>query len=123
MLKKLLSIKLIFFEIWKQEIRVELSGKSWDDSWVKMEQRLIYRHYKKKRDNTFAFTDYEKAEELNSHFAFISTVNDVNTEIPKSENRCNVDFTQITISKSEVADILKILLIKQQARTALAIEC
>ena len=34
-----------------------------------------------KRDDSFAFIDYEKAEELNSYFASISTIDDVNTEI------------------------------------------
>ena len=44
------------------------------------------------RDNPFAFTDYEKAEELISYFASISTVDDVNTGILKFENHLNVKF-------------------------------
>ena len=60
-----------------------------------------------KRDNTF--TDYEKAEELNTYFLSISNIDDANIEIPNFENRCNVDFTQIRIAESEVVDILKIL--------------
>ena len=108
MLKKLLLIKLMtFFEIRKQEARVELSGKSWDDSWRNVTSINIPPL--QKRDNTFAFTVYEKAEELNSYFASISTIDDVITEILTFKNRYYVDFTQIIITETEVIDILKIL--------------
>ena len=61
--------------------------------------RFMGRNGIQKRDNTFAFTDYEKAEELNSNFASISTIDGVNTDTPTFENRCNVDFTQIIITE------------------------
>ena len=60
-------------------------------------------------DNTLAFSDFEKAQELNSYFASISTINDANIDLPYIEKCCNVDFTQIRITESEVVDILKIL--------------
>ena len=44
-----------------------------------------------------------------SYFSSISSIDDVITEIPTFENRCNVDFTQIIITETEVIDILKIL--------------
>ena len=62
-----------------------------------------------KQDNTLAFSDFEKAQELNFYFASISTIDDTNTDLPYFEKRCNVDFTQIRISESEVVDVLKIL--------------
>ena len=108
MLKKILLIKLmICFEIRKQETRVELSGKSWGDSWGNGTSINILPL--QKRNNTFAFTVYKKAEELKSYFASISTIDDVISETPTFKNRCNVDFTQIIITETEVIDILKIL--------------
>ena len=62
-----------------------------------------------KQDNTLAFSDFEKAQELNSYFALISTIDDTTTDLPYFEKRCNVDFTQIRINESEVVDVLKIL--------------
>ena len=62
-----------------------------------------------KQDNTLAFSDFEKAQELNSYFASISTIDDTNTDLPYFEKRCNVDFTQIRITESEVVDVLKLL--------------
>ena len=62
-----------------------------------------------KQDNTLAFSDFEKAQELNSYFASISTIDDTNTDLPYFENCCNVDFTQIRITESEVVDVLKLL--------------
>ena len=62
-----------------------------------------------KKDNTLTFSDFEKAQELNSYFASISTIDDTNTDLPYFEKRCNVDFTQIRITESEVVDVLKLL--------------
>ena len=62
-----------------------------------------------KQDHTFAFTDLEKADELNSYFASISTVDDANIEIPNFNIRTDIDFTNIQVRESEVIDILKIL--------------
>ena len=62
-----------------------------------------------KQDNTLAFSDSEKAQELNSCFASISTIDDTNIELPYFEKRCNVDFAQIRIAESEVFDVFKIL--------------
>ena len=50
------------------------------------------------QDNTLACSDFEKAQELNSYFASISTIEDTNTDLPYFEKRCNVDFTQIRIT-------------------------
>ena len=62
-----------------------------------------------KQDDTVTFSDFEKAKELNSNFASISTIDDTNTDLPDFEKRCNVDFTQIRITESEVVNVLKIL--------------
>ena len=62
-----------------------------------------------KQDNTLAFSDFEKAQDLNSYFASISTIDDTNTDLPYFEKRCNVVFTQMRITESEVVDVLKIL--------------
>ena len=62
-----------------------------------------------KQDHTFAFTDLEKADELNSYFASISTVDDANIEIPNLNTRSDIDITNIQVRESEVIDILKIL--------------
>ena len=53
-----------------------------------------------KQDHTFAFTDLEKADELNSYFASISTVDDANIEIPNFDTRSDIEFTKL-IFKSE----------------------
>ena len=58
-----------------------------------------------KQDNTLAFSDFEKVQELNSCFASISTIDDTNTDLPYFEKRCNVDFTHIRITESEVVDV------------------
>ena len=50
----------------------------------------------------------QKAQEINSYFAPISTIDDTNTDLPYFEKPCNVDFTQIRITESEVVDVLKI---------------
>lgn len=63
----------------------------------------------RKNDNTFGFTDYEKAEELNSYFASISTVDDKNIELPQLGTRSDAIFTHIQVTESEVIDILKTL--------------
>ena len=70
---------------------------------------LINTPPRQKRDNTFAFTNYEKAMKLNYYFASISTVDGANSEVSKFENLCTVLFTEIIITESEVVDILKIL--------------
>ena len=46
---------------------------------------------------------------LKTYFASISTIDDTNTDLPYFEKRCNVDFTQIRITESEVIDVFKIL--------------
>ena len=51
-----------------------------------------------KQVHTFAFTDYEKADELNSYFASISTVDDANIELPNFYTRSDVDFTNIQVN-------------------------
>ena len=66
-------------------------------------------HKLHKQDNTLAFSDFEKAQELNSYFAVISTIDDTNTNLPYFEKCCNVNFPQIRITESEVVDVLKIL--------------
>ena len=55
-----------------------------------------------KQDKSLAFSDFKKAQELNSYFASISTIDDTNTNLPY---RCNVDFTQIGITEFEVVDV------------------
>ena len=60
-------------------------------------------------DGSYRFTDFEKAEELNSYFASISTINETTFELPPFENRCDVDFRYIQITESKVIDVLKIL--------------
>ena len=62
-----------------------------------------------KQDHTFAFTDLEKADELNTYFASISTVDDTNIELPNFNTRSDIDFTNIQVRESEVINILKIL--------------
>ena len=62
-----------------------------------------------KQDNTLAFSDFEKAKEPNSYLASFSAIDDAIIYLPYFEKRCNVDFTQIRITESEVVDILKIL--------------
>ena len=50
------------------------------------------------QNNTLAFSDFKKAQEQNSYFASISSIDDTNTDLPYFEKRCNVDFTQIRIT-------------------------
>ena len=57
-------------------------------------------------DGSYRFTDFEKAEELNSYFATI-TINETTFELPPFETRC--DFRYIQITESDVIDVLKIL--------------
>lgn len=73
-------------------------GKSWT---------LINIPRLQKQDDSYAFTDYEKAEELDSYFASISTVDETDIEIPPFANHSDVEFTQIQTAESEVLDILK----------------
>lgn len=62
-----------------------------------------------KPDNTFAFTDEEKAEELNCYFASISSIDDSNNDLPHFDNRSDTELTQLRIAESEVVDVLKAL--------------
>ena len=63
----------------------------------------------RKHDGSNGFTDYEKAEELNSYFTSISTKDDANIELLPSRNRSDVEFTNTKVTESEIIDILKIL--------------
>ena len=49
-----------------------------------------------KQDHTYAFTDYEKAEELNTYFASISTMDDARTELPFFASRCDTNFIALS---------------------------
>ena len=69
-----------------------------------LSEQILHFPPLQKQDNTLTFSDFEKAEELNSYFASISTIDDANIDLPNFGKRCNVDFTEC-----EVVDILKIL--------------
>ena len=66
-----------------------------------------------KFDNTFTHTDSEKAAELNSYFATLSTVDDTNNDLPIFRNRSDVEFTHNQSTETEVTDILKMLKINE----------
>ena len=60
-------------------------------------------------DNTYSFSDHEKATTLNDYFCSISTIDDANIELPVFENRTDILLSHIIITHSEVADILNTL--------------
>ena len=57
-----------------------------------------------KHDGSYWFTDYEKAEELNSYLTSISTKDDTNIELPPFRNSSDVDFTNIQVTESEIIE-------------------
>ena len=60
-------------------------------------------------DNTYAFDVNEKATTLNEYFCKISTIDDADVELPRSENRTETFLSDITVEQSEVIDMLSIL--------------
>lgn len=66
-----------------------------------------------KQDNTYAFTDEDKANELNDFFSSVSTINDTNIELPYFDKRSRSEITAFRINQSEVQDTLKILKINK----------
>lgn len=59
--------------------------------------------------NTFCFTDTEKAECLNDYFTSISTVNDENAHLPMFEAKTNSYLLNISCTALEVANLIEIL--------------
>lgn len=60
-------------------------------------------------DNTYAFTDNEKATFLNGYFCSISSVDDKNTALPNFANRANSTLPNTINSETDVKDILSLL--------------
>ena len=60
-------------------------------------------------DDTYSFSDQDKATTLNDYFCSISTIDDLNIELPVFENRIEISLSHIVITQSEVTDILNAL--------------
>ena len=85
----------------------------------------VIRHFEKNNDNSspippimdpddigqnkFGFLDSEKAEILNKYFVSISTVDDNNTQLPGSEQKCQSLLTDIECSPDEIETLIKLL--------------
>ena len=57
-------------------------------------------------DDTYSFSDQDNATTLNDYFRSISTIDDLNIELPAFENRTEISLSHIVITQSEVTDIL-----------------
>ena len=57
-------------------------------------------------NDSYAFTDSEKANTLNDYFCSISSINDTNSNLPKFTKRTDTSLSIILISPPEVSDIL-----------------
>ena len=60
-------------------------------------------------DDIYSFSDQDKATTLNDYFCSISTIDDLNIELPVFENRTEISLSHIVITQSEVTDILNTL--------------
>ena len=60
-------------------------------------------------DDSYSFSDQDKATTLNDYFCSISTIDDLNIELPVFENRTEISLSHIVITQSEVTDILNTL--------------
>ena len=60
-------------------------------------------------DDIYSFSDQDKAKTLNDYFCSISTIDDLNIELPVFENRTEISLSHIIITQSEVTDILNTL--------------
>ena len=57
-------------------------------------------------NDSYAFTDSEKANTLNYYFCSISSIDDTNSNLPEFTKRTDSSLANIIISPSEVADVL-----------------
>ena len=60
-------------------------------------------------DDSYSFSDQDKATTLNDYFCSISMIDDLNIELPVFENRTEISLSHIVITQSEVTDILNTL--------------
>ena len=60
-------------------------------------------------DDSYSFSDQDKATTLNDYFCSLSTIDDLNIELPVFENRTEISLSHIVITQSEVTDILNTL--------------
>ena len=60
-------------------------------------------------DDTYSFSDQDKATTLNYYFCSISPIDDLNIELPVFENRTEISLSHIVLTQSEVTDILNTL--------------
>ena len=60
-------------------------------------------------DDAYTFSDQDKATTLNDCFCSISTIDDLNIELPVFKNRTEISLSHIVITQSEVPGILNTL--------------
>ena len=63
----------------------------------------------KNGQNTYSYTDQEKAECLNDFFTSVSTINDDNCPLPTFELKCQNKLTSILCTPEEIQSLIEIL--------------
>ena len=86
-------------------MEIKLFGTFWEDIWGKNNKDTTIPPLKIS-DGNFAFTEEEKASAFNNYFRSISSINDENITLPHFELRTDSSLEIITISESEIVDIL-----------------
>ena len=63
----------------------------------------------KTNQNTYCYTNIEKAECLNEFFTSISTINDDNSQLPAFESKCQTKLLNIVCTPEEIQSLIEIL--------------
>jgi len=57
-------------------------------------------------DNSYSFTDLEKADSLNDYFVSISSVDDLNVILPTFNLKTRSELINISVTETEITDVI-----------------